>query len=164
MVIGGLVHPGIVSAQGIASFGPRDKVAIEQLFDDYGKAFAKEDYATLREYIQAPFVRLGPSNTFNETSSGDWVVLRTIDDALSFYRAAREALKAQGVDVRSEWRQTRVTALSAERALVNRTYRRYRKGGSPFDAASVYVVTKSSGSWKICGLMNQDLRQFGRVY
>ena len=105
------------------------------------------------------------SNTFADTGSADWVVLPTMDDAINFFRSGREALKAQGVDVRPDWGRTRVTALSVDRALVSRTYRRRRKDGSLVtEAASIYVVSRSSGSWKICGIMNQDLREFGKVH
>lgn len=164
MLIVGIAYPGMASAQGTASFGLREQRAIEQLFAGYGEAYANENYVKLREYVQAPFVRFGPSNTFAETGSADWVVLPTMDDVLGFFRAGRDAVKAQGVQ-RFEQGQTRITALSVERALVNRSYRRYRKDGTLVtEAASFYVVSKSSGSWKICGIINQDLREFGRVH
>jgi hypothetical protein len=160
-----LAYPEVASVQGPASFSPSERAAIERLFDGYGNAFADEDYVKLREYIQAPFVRFGPSNTFTDTGSADWVVLRDLDDAINFFRKGREALKAQGVDVRPDWGQTRVTALSLDRPLVNRTYRRNRNDGTlVMEAASIYVVSKSSGSWKICGIMNQDLGELGKVY
>jgi uncharacterized NTF2-like protein DUF6841 len=160
-----LAYPEVASVQGPASFGPSERAAIERLFDGYGKAFSDENYGKLREYLQAPFVRFGPSNTFTDTDSADWVVLQAMDDVIDFFRAGRNALKTQGVDVRPDWGQTRVTVLSVDRALVNRTYRRRRKDGSLVtEAASVYVVSRSSGSWKICGIMNQDLPEFGKVY
>ena len=87
-----------------------------------------------------------------------------MDEAINFYRAAQDALATQGVE-RFEWGQTRITALSVDRALVIKTYRRYRKDGTLLQqATSVYVLSKSSGSWKICGILNQDLREFGKVY
>ena len=164
VLMAALVDPSVVSSQGTSSFGPSEAAAIQQLFDGYTVAFRAEDYARLREYIQAPFVRFGPSNTRAETEPGDWVVLRTLDDAIGFFRTAQEALKAQGVE-RFEWGAMRTTALSPDRALVNKTYRRYRKDGTlVMEAASIYVVTKSSGSWKICGILNQDPREFGKLH
>jgi hypothetical protein len=163
-LIVGLAYSDVASLQGPALFGPPEKAAIERLFDGYSNAFSKEDYAQLGTFIQAPFVRFGPSNTRAETGPADWVVLSTMDDAISFFRAAQDALTAQGVE-RFEWGQTRITALSVDRALVDRTYRRYRKDGTlVMEAASVYVVSKSSGSWRICGILNQDPREFGKVY
>src|SRR5262245_4573123 len=159
-----LAYPEIASVQGTVSFGTAERAAIEQLFDRYQAALSGKDYVKLREYIQAPFVRFGPSNTFADTSSADWAVLPTMDDAINFFRAAREALDAQGAG-RFEWRQTQMSALSVDRALVNKTYRRYRKDGTRLlETASFYVVSKSSGSWKICGIMNQELREFGKVH
>jgi hypothetical protein len=164
MLIVGLAYPEVASVQGTASFGSPQRAAIEKLFEGYTAAFSNEDLVKLQEYIQAPFVRFGPSNTRTETGPADWVFLRTMDDAIGFFRAAQDALKAQGVE-RFEWGQTRMTALSVDRALVNRTYRRYRKDGTlALEAASFYVVSKSSGSWKICGILNQDPREFGKVY
>jgi hypothetical protein len=87
-----------------------------------------------------------------------------MDEAINFYRAAQDALATQDVE-RFEWGQTRITALSVDRALVIKTYRRYRKDGTLLQqATSVYVLSKTSGSWKICAILNQDLREFGKVY
>jgi DNA-binding transcriptional regulator YhcF (GntR family) len=73
-------------------------------------------------------------------------------------------LKAQGVE-RFEWGQTRISALSVDRAIVNKTYRRLRKDGTlVMEAASFYVVTRSSGAWKICGILNQNPREFGKTF
>ena len=164
LLIAALAYPEVAATQGTASFGPSERAAIQQLFDGYDAAFSKEDYAKLQEYLQAPFVRFGPSNTFADANAADWVVLRAMDDAIGFFRAARSALKAAGVE-RFEPMQPRIGALSVDRALVNRTYRRYRKDGTlVMEAASFYVVSKSSGVWKICGILNQDLREFGKIH
>ena len=159
-----LGYPMVASVQGTVSFGPPERAAIDNLFEGYSAAFSSRNYAKLREYIQAPFIRFGPSNTRVETTPSDWAVFGTMDDAIGFFRAAQEALSAQDVE-RFEWGQTRVTALSADRALVNRTYRRYRNDGTlVMEAASFYVVSKSSGSWKICGILNQEPREFDKVH
>lgn len=159
-----LAYPEVAWVQVPASFGPSERAGIEQMFDAYLAAFRNEDYAKLQQVIQAPFVRFGASNTQPEAGAVDWIVLQTLDDAISFFRGGREALKTQGVE-RFAWAQTRITPLSVDRALVNKTYRRYRRDGTLVtEAASVYVVCKSSGSWKICGIMNQDPREFGKVY
>jgi NTF2-like protein (DUF6841) len=150
-----LLLPLQVIAQkgGRSSFDAPDKAAIEQLFERYSAAFSSKDYVKLREYLQVPFVRFGPSNTRVETAPADWAILPTMDEAINFYRAAQDALATQGVE-RFEWGQTRITALSVDRALVNKTYRRYRKDGTLLqEAASFYLVSKSSGSWKICGIL-----------
>src|SRR5262245_63714770 len=76
----GLAYSEIVWSQGTASFGTPDRAAIEQLFDRYAAAFFSKDYVKLREYVQAPFVRFGPSNTRPEAVPTDWVVLPTVDE------------------------------------------------------------------------------------
>jgi hypothetical protein len=61
--------------------------------------------------------------------------------------------------------ESRITALAADRALVNGVYRRYRKDGTVLlEASAVYLVSKASGGWKICGVFGQDLENFGKVY
>jgi hypothetical protein len=58
-----------------------------------------------------------------------------------------------------------MTVLAADRALVNKTFRRYRKDGTLLaEMAVIYVVSKSSGTWKLCGLFNQDWEHFGKTY
>ena len=164
IIIVGLASSEMASSQRHVSFGPPEKAAIERLFDGYTAAFSNQDYARLREYVEAPFVRFGPSNTRAETGLADWAVLGTMDDTIGFFRAAQDALKAQGVE-RFEWGQTRISALSSDRALVNKSYRRFRKDGTlVMEAATFYVVSRSSGSWKICGILNQDPREFGKTY
>ena len=91
-------------------------------------------------------------------------VLETLDDVMKFYREQRDALDAQNY-ARSQFVQSRITPLAGDRALVDRTYRRYRKDGTVLlEAAAVYVVCKSSGAWKVCGLFPHDLEGFGKVY
>ena len=164
MIMMGLASSEVASAQGTTSFGPPEAAAIERLFDGYAAAFSNQDYAKLREYVQAPFVRFGQSNSRAEAESADWVVLQTMDDTIGFFRTAQDALKAQGVEG-FEWGQTRISALSVDRAIVNKTYQRLRKDGAlVMEAASFYVVTRSSGSWKICGILNQNPREFGKTF
>ena len=164
VIVVGVTYAELASGQSRVSFGTLDKTAIERLFDGYSVAFSNQDYVKLRDYVQAPFIRFGPSNTRAEAGLGDWAVLQTMDDTIGFFRTAQDALKAQGVE-RFEWGQTRISALSVDRALVNKSYRRFRNDGTlVMDAASFYVVSRSSGSWKICGILNQDPREFGKTY
>ena len=58
-----------------------------------------------------------------------------------------------------------MTILTADRALVNRTFRRNRKDRTiVLEAGAVYALSKSSGTWKICGLFAQDFENVGKVY
>ena len=136
------------------------------MLDEYGQAFVAKDYSKLQATLQAPFVRLGSSITVNETGPGDWVVMRTLDDVMGFFRASRDALDKQDfLAARSKFLDSRITALSADRALVNRTFRRNRKDATVLlEAGAIYVVSKSSGTWKICGLFSQDFENFGKVF
>jgi len=149
--------PALAPGQNTASFGESDKAAIEQLLDRYVRAYSAKDYAALRECIQALFITLPPDTAM-------WHVMGTVDEAMTFYRNQRDALDKDNYD-HSQFVQTRITALGPDRALVDRTYRRYRKDGTLLlEAAAIYVMSKSSGSWKLCGALPQDLKEFGKVY
>ena len=78
----------------------------------------------------------------------------------------RDALDKQDfLASRSQFLDSRLTVLTADRALVNRTFRRNRKDGTILlEAGAIYAVSKSSGTWKICGLLAQDIENFGKVY
>jgi hypothetical protein len=154
----GFLSPCASLGQETARFGPSDVFAIDQLFDRYNQAFSSKDYVKLRDYLQAPF--LGFGNVFGM----DGLNLHTMDAVMNSYRALRDGLDAQQYE-RSQLIQRRITALSSDRALVNGTYRRYRKDGSILlEAAGIYLVTKSSGTWKICGFSAQEIGEFGKVY
>jgi len=154
VVLALLLWPRTSQAQQSPRFGMSDKEAIEQLFDRYNQAFSMKDYPKLREQLQAPFVRF-PAGV---------EALPTLEDAMNFYRTLRDSLDQQNY-ARSQMIESRITALSVDRALVNAIYRRYRKDGTVLlEASAVYFVSKSSGAWKVCGVFAQDLEAFGKVY
>jgi hypothetical protein len=137
-----------------ADFDASDKSAIDQLFDRYKNAFETKDYGALKECLQAPFV--GFRDPLN--------VVQTLDDLANIYRNERNALDERNYD-HSKYTGSGIIALSADRALVNKKFRRYRKDGTVLqETAGIYVVSKSSGKWKICGFMAQDLKEFAKVY
>jgi hypothetical protein len=158
LLLGLLLCPYTVVGQETTRFGPSDVSAIDELFDRYNQAFSSKDYVKLRDYFQAPF--LGFGNVFGR----EGLNLSTMDVVMDSYRVLLEGLDAQEYE-RSQLVRRRITALSNDRALVNGTYRRYRKDGTVLlEAAGVYLVTKSSGTWKICGFSAQEIGEFGKVY
>jgi hypothetical protein len=141
-------------AQEARVFGDSDKRAIEQMFDRYVQAFVTKDYATLQDCVQAPFVLF----------SDELQTLQSMDAVLAFYRNLQESLGKRGFD-HGEIVQIRVIPLTADHALINAAYRRYKKDGSLLEEQStVYPVGKASGSWKLRGAMRQELKNFGKVY
>jgi len=149
--------PGTALGQKVASFGESDKAAIEQLFDRYSRAYSTKDYTAIRECLQLPFIRL-PANT------AVWNVQGTMDEVMTYYKNHREALDKDNYD-HSQYIRTEITALGANRALVDQIYRRYRKDGNVLlEAAAIYVVSKSSGTWKICGILDQDVEEYRKTY
>jgi hypothetical protein len=166
VVVANLLYPGPSSAQQQERFTPSDKAAIDRLLDDYGQAFVTKDYAKLQQTLQAPFVRFGLSVAGTEARQSDWVILQTLNDVMNWFRGNRDALDKQDfLAARSQFLDSRLTVLTADRALVNRTFRRNRKDGTILlEAGAVYAVSKSSGTWKICGLFAQEFENFGKVY
>ena len=155
-LIYGLLSPRAVLGQETPRFGQADVAAIDQLFDRYNQAFSSKDYTRLRDYLRAPFIGFAPFVGFG--------TVLTMEGVMDSYRVLRDGLDAQEYD-RSQLVQRRITALSNDRALVNGVYRRYRKDGTILvEAAAVYVVTKSSGTWKISGILAQEVGEFGKVY
>jgi hypothetical protein len=150
-------------AQATDGFGDSDKIEIEELLDRYVHAYSVKDYTKLRECLQAPFVRSSDALRIDGASAA-WDVMEAMDGVMAYYRKQRDALDAKGYD-HSEYLKARITALSASRAFVDRIYRRYRKDGTLLEETSViYIVSKLSGAWKVCGTMTQDLKYFGVVY
>jgi len=83
---------------------------------------------------------------------------------MTFYKDSREPLDERNYD-HSEVVETRITALTADRALVSKAFRRYAKDGTLLgEEASVYIVCKTSDAWKIRGALWQELKYFGKLY
>ena len=157
LVAGLLFCPDPALGQKVASFGKSDQAAIEQLLDRYSRAYSTKDYAALRECIQVPFIRF-PAGT------AIWDVQGTMDEAMTYYKNQREALEKDNYD-HSQFVRTQITALGSNRALVDQIYRRYRKDGTVLlEASAIYVVSKSSGTWKLCGILAQDLEEYGKEH
>jgi hypothetical protein len=142
-------------AQEARVFGESDKLAIEQMYDRYAQAFIKRDYSTLRECVQTPFVVF---------RGRELQTLESVDAVLTYYRNLRESLEQRNYD-RGEIFESRITPLTADDALINKAFRRYKKDGSLLEQqAAVYLVSKSSGTWKLRGTLRQDLQYFGKFY
>lgn len=136
-------------------FNESDKIAIEKMYDRYVQAFIKRDYATLRECVHVPFL---------VWTGGELRTLGSVDAVIENYRKQLVALEARNYD-RAEILSSRITALTAESALVNKSIRRYKKDGPVLEEiAAMYPVCKSASGWKLCGLVRQDPQQFGKVY
>ena len=142
-------------AQLALVFGESDKIAIEKMYDRYLLAFISKDYAALRDCVQAPFVVL---------AGGDIQTLSSVDDVMTFYRKQIVALEQRNYD-HAEITNTRITALTPDSALLNKSIRRFKKDGSVLEeGAAIYPACKSSGAWKLCGMMRQESQYFGKVY
>ena len=148
------LYPQISIGKNSVGFKDSDKAAVEELLNRYVRAYSTKDYAALRDLLQVPFVRFPEG----------WEVMGTLDEVMTYYRNQRDPLDKDNYD-HTTFVRSRMTVLSADRVLVDRVYRRYRKDGSLLlEAAAVYVVSKSSGTWKLCGTFGHDVKEFGKIY
>lgn len=132
-----------------------DSAAIRKMYDRYVQAFVKQDYALVRECVQAPFV---------SASGGTLQTLGSADAVVDYYRKLRGALEQRGY-ADAKITGFRITALTANNALINASFRRFKTDGSVLEeGAAVYPVCKSAGAWKLCGVMQQDSKHFGKTY
>lgn len=147
------IAAGVLAGQ--QAFGESDKIAIEKMYSRYVTAFIKQDYTALRDSVQAPFV---------VSAGGALQSLGSVDAVEDHYRKQRGALEKRGYND-AKITAMRITALTPDSALINASYRRFKKDGSVLEeGAAVYPVCKSSGAWKLCGVMGQDPRHFGKMF
>ena len=148
-----LVTVGI-RGEEVARFGQADASAINEMFDRYSLAFQKKDYSALPDYLGTPFVLF-----VTEPKP-----IETMEAVIQQFRNLRDPLDARGYD-HSKYVNTRITVLAADRAFVNKTYRRFKKDGTVLEEkAAIYLVSKTGGSWKIYGVFSQELPYFGSVF
>ena len=141
-------------AEGAPAFDNSDKIAIDQMYARYFQAFVAQDYKTLRECVEAPFVVM---------RGGAMQTLESVDAVTTFYQNQRQALAQRGYD-HSKLLKTQITPLTADSALINKSYTRYKKDGSTLEqGAALYPVSKSSGMWKLRGVIGQDPQYFGKL-
>ena len=154
-VIAALFSSTVLSpAQGAPVFDSSDRIAIDEMYERYFNAFVAQDYKTLRECVQAPFVVM---------RGGAMQTLESVDAVTTFYQNQRQTLAQRGYD-HSKLLRTQITPLTADSALINKSYTRYKKDGSTLEqGAAVYPVSKSSGMWKLRGVMGQNPQYFGKL-
>jgi hypothetical protein len=133
-----------------------DRHEIEKAWDSYNQAFIAKDYSKLRDLLQVPFVRWND----RETAS-----LESLDKVIEIYRRLREALDIRGYKTsKPDLSDARISVLSSTRILLNIRFRRYKTDGSLLEeGAGVYLMSKTSGSWKIQGTLAQDPGEMGKV-
>ena len=151
-LIGAVLSSSLAAAQEKPTFTDADKAAIELTLNRYAQAFSTKDYAALRETLQAPFVQF----------PGGFSVMETLDDVMNYYISLRERQPSEYDH--SSFGESTLIVLSPDRAIFDRNWRRYRKDGSvSLESAGMYVVSKSSGTWKLCGVFNRDKNEFGKT-
>jgi hypothetical protein len=142
-----------VQLSSVGNFGDSDRAEIEKVFSNYNQALVEKKYDELTRYIQAPFVVIDSAPR----------VITDIGAVIAGLRSNREALDQKGYGT-SRPAEARISVLSSDRVLLNRIVRHYAKDGSLLEArANFYFMTKASGTWKISGVIQQDIAYVGKV-
>lgn len=144
-------------ARGQEDWKKSDRKDIESVLTEYTEIFSMKAYERLPDVCQTPFIQVTDRGT---------VVMKTMQEVIASYRRSREALDATGYKAsRVTLADTRISVLSPTRVLVNLPYGRYKADGSLLERGSgYYILSKSSGKWRITGMLPQDPRQTGKVY
>ena len=102
--------------------------------------------------FQAPFVSIGVEN----------VTVPTVDDVVTRYRGIREPLDQQDYS-QSLAAEIRVTATIANRAIADVHWKRLKKDKTLLVEFSEFLfMSKTSGAWKIAGVMAHPLPLYAR--
>jgi len=150
-VLGGVPARG-TQPQSAPSFTAADQRAIRSAVDGYFEAFTAKDFASFGKYFQAPFVVFGRQVR----------ILATLQDVVRQWRGIREPLDNSAYGA-SKVLQIRIIPVSSERALADIHWQRLLKDGAVMsEGAEFYFMSKSSGSWKLAGVMGQQLALFGQ--
>lgn len=135
-----------------APFGPADRTQIETVVHAYFAAFTAKDWAGMARVFQAPFVSIGVEN----------VTVPTVDDVVARYRGIREPLDQQDYS-QSLAAEIRVTETVTNRAIADVHWKRLKKDKTLLVEFSEFLLmSKTSGSWKIAGVMAHPLPLYTR--
>lgn len=146
--------PTLLPVQHASSDQAQYTADITALINNYAKAFSTKDYDSIREEVQAPFIN------FN----GAIITTPTVDDVVANYRRGRDSMDKTDYGS-SEPEEIRITPLTDKTALVDIHWQVFKKDGSPLhEGGEILMVSKSTGSWKLCGAMHQEPSEFGKTY
>jgi hypothetical protein len=96
---------------------------------------------------------------------GESRVISNLDGVLAFYHTLRESLDQRGYPSAQPKGVARISILTRDLVLANRAYSRYKVDGSLLEEVAAFcLVSKSSGKWKIAGVIPQDVVFAGKVY
>jgi|HubBroStandDraft_6_1064221.scaffolds.fasta_scaffold290897_2 hypothetical protein len=157
LAVATLLFASLGIAQDAPGLSPSDKKSIEDLIVvEYMQAFIAGDYTKLRDCFQTPFIRV---------TGADRNVLPTLDAVIASYHANLDQLHQRGYATSKIKGAAHIWMLAPDLVLVNQAFTRYKADGSLLEeAGGFYLVSKSSGKWKIVGTIRQDPAFAGKVY
>jgi hypothetical protein len=129
-----------------------DERAIEEMFVSYNRALIEKDYVALREHLESSFIVIDATTQ----------VVSDLDAVIEGFRRRREAMDPQGYATSTPG-AAHFLVLTEDRVLMDRAVRHYKRDGTLLqEQANVYIVSRSSGRWRIAGVMRQDPSQVGK--
>jgi hypothetical protein len=139
-------------SQPVPQFTATDRSEIPAVIHRYFAAFTAKDYASFGEYFQAPFVGYGREPG----------IVPTFDEVLKRYQSIRDPLD-QADYSSSKAVEIRLVPMTPFLALANVHWQRYKKDGTLLNEGSEFMVmNKSTGAWKIAGVLPQQFQLYGK--
>lgn len=135
-----------------AEFTAQDRANILEQIHGYFAAFSAKRYESFPGYMQAPFLGYGREP----------VIIATLDEVIASYRRIRDPLD-QADYSSSKAANIRLMPQTPVHALAGVHWQRLKKDGSLLDeGAEILVMNKVSGTWKMAGVLPQQLKHFAQ--
>jgi hypothetical protein len=153
LIVAAVLAPWLANAQSpVPAFTDSDRAAIPDMIHDYFAAFTAKDYGAFDKYFQAPFMGYGREP----------VVIATFDEVLKRYQGIRDPLDAADYSA-SKATEIRLIPMTPVLAMANVHWQRLKKDGTLLDEGSEFMLmSKSTGTWKIAGVLPQQFRLYGQ--
>jgi hypothetical protein len=133
-------------------FSDADRSAIPAVIHNYFAAFTAKDYGSFDKHFQAPFLGYGREP----------VIVATFDEVLKRYQGIRDPLDAADYSA-SKATEIRLIPMTPFLAQANVHWQRFKKDGTLLNEGSEFMLmSKSTGTWKIAGVLPQQFLLYGK--
>ena len=154
LVVASVLASWLANAQEspATSFTAADRAAIPAIIHSYFAAFTAKNYGVFDKHFQAPFVSYGREP----------VVIATFAEVLKRYQGIRDPLETADYSA-SKATEIRLIPMTPLLAMANVHWQRLKKDGTLLNEGSAFMLmAKSTGTWKISGVLPQQFQLFGQ--